>query len=123
MSAKKITVAVNISDRQFQSDGLYNDVHRALMTTGLAAKHLELELTESSIMHDPEAAASILARLSAAGVRVAIDDFGTGYSSLAYLKRFPLDALKIDRSFVRDVTHDASDGAIVRTAGSVATSW
>jgi EAL domain-containing protein (putative c-di-GMP-specific phosphodiesterase class I) len=81
---------------------------------------LEIELTESSIMNDAVSAAKILGSLSEAGVRVSIDDFGTGYSSLAHLKRFPLDALKIDRSFVRDVTHVPSDGAIVRTVIALA---
>lgn len=110
-----LRVAVNLSAHQFNQDDLLEHVERSIKSHGLTSDILEVELTESSVMQDPESAARILGKLSAAGVRVAIDDFGTGYSSLAYLKRFPLDALKIDRSFVRDVTHDASDGAIVRT--------
>ena len=110
-----LRVAVNLSAHQFKHADLLVHVNKWLDKAGLDVSLLELELTETSIMHDPEAAADILGRLSEAGVRVTIDDFGTGYSSLAYLKRFPLDALKIDRSFVRDVTEDASDGAIVRT--------
>ncbi|MDP6873216.1 MAG: EAL domain-containing protein [Alphaproteobacteria bacterium] len=113
-------VAVNLSAHQFSQDDLLDHVQSWVDKTGVDASLLELELTESSIMQDPEAAAGILGRLSAAGVRVSIDDFGIGYSSLAYLKRFPLDALKIDRSFVRDVTHDPSDGAIVRTVIALA---
>ncbi len=110
-----LRVAVNLSAHQFTQADLLDHVNKWIDKAGLDASLIELELTETSIMHDPESAAEILGRLSAAGVRVTIDDFGTGYSSLAYLKRFPLDALKIDRSFVRDVTEDASDGAIVRT--------
>ncbi|MDA1100408.1 MAG: EAL domain-containing protein [Proteobacteria bacterium] len=110
-----LRVAVNLSAHQFKQADLLEHVNKWIGKAGLDASLIELELTETSIMHDPESAADILGRLSAAGVRVTIDDFGTGYSSLAYLKRFPLDALKIDRSFVRDVTTDASDGAIVRT--------
>lgn len=110
-----LRVAVNLSALQFKQPELLDRVNNWITKTGLDSSLLEVELTETSIMQDPEAAAATLARLSAAGVRVSIDDFGTGYSSLAYLKRFPLDALKIDRSFVRDVTTDASDGAIVRT--------
>jgi diguanylate cyclase (GGDEF)-like protein len=108
-------VAVNLSAQQFNQNDLLEHVECSIKGHGLTTDLLEVELTESSIMQDPEFAARVLGRLSAAGVRVTIDDFGTGYSSLAYLKRFPLDALKIDRSFVRDVTHDPSDGAIVRT--------
>ncbi len=115
-----LRVAVNLSAQQFNQDDLQEHVEQWIAQTGLDASLLEVELTESSIMQDPEAAASILSRLSQTGVRVSIDDFGTGYSSLAYLKRFPLDALKIDRSFVQDVTSDASDAAIVRTVIALA---
>nr|MBC8240848.1 bifunctional diguanylate cyclase/phosphodiesterase [Alphaproteobacteria bacterium] len=110
-----LRVAVNLSAHQFKQADLLEHVNKWMDKAGLDPCLLELELTETSIMHDPESAADILSRLSAAGVRVSVDDFGTGYSSLAYLKRFPLDALKIDRSFVRDVIENASDGAIVRT--------
>jgi diguanylate cyclase (GGDEF)-like protein len=110
-----LRLAVNLSAHQFKQADLLDHVNKWIDKAGLDSSLIELELTETSIMHDPEAAADILGRLSKAGVRVTVDDFGTGYSSLAYLKRFPIDALKIDRSFVRDVTEDASDGAIVRT--------
>ena len=110
-----LRVAVNLSARQFKQADLLEHVNMWIERAGVDPALLELELTETSIMHDAESAAKILGRLSEAGMRVTIDDFGTGYSSLAYLKSFPLDALKIDRSFVRDITEDASDAAIVRT--------
>jgi diguanylate cyclase (GGDEF)-like protein len=115
-----LRVAVNLSAQQFNQDDLLEHVQQWIARTGIEASLLEIELTESSIMNDPESVAIILGHLSQAGVRVSIDDFGTGYSSLAYLKRFPLDSLKIDQSFVRDVNHDASDGAIVRTVIALA---
>jgi EAL domain-containing protein (putative c-di-GMP-specific phosphodiesterase class I) len=83
------------------------------MKTGLPSANLELELTESMLVEDTDASAAMLAQLKEIGLKLSIDDFGTGYSSLAYLKRFPLDALKIDRSFVRDITSDKNDAAIV----------
>jgi EAL domain-containing protein (putative c-di-GMP-specific phosphodiesterase class I) len=82
--------------------------------TGLAPYRLELEITESTVMHDIRAAQAVLHSLKQLGVTVSIDDFGTGYSSLSYLKRFPIDVLKIDRSFVTDVMNDPNDSAIVR---------
>jgi diguanylate cyclase (GGDEF)-like protein len=115
-----LRVAVNLSAHQFDRDDLLDHIRTWIDRTGLDARALEVELTESSIMRDPESATSILSGLSEAGVRVTIDDFGTGYSSLAHLKRFPLDALKIDRSFVRDVITDANDSAIVRTVIALA---
>ena len=81
---------------------------------------LEFEITENILMRDPVSAAELLEAIHALGVRIAIDDFGTGYSSLAYLKRFPLDALKIDQTFVRDITSDTSDAAIVEASVSLA---
>jgi EAL domain-containing protein (putative c-di-GMP-specific phosphodiesterase class I) len=89
-------------------------VTRALVTTGLDPHLLELELTESALMHDVRRVSRTLDCLKEIGVRLAVDDFGTGYSSLSYLKSFPLDYLKIDRSFIRDVPSDANDRAIVR---------
>lgn len=113
-------VAVNLSAYQFNQDSLLDRVMHSIHRAGLQTKDLELELTESSVMRDPESTARTLRSLSEAGVRIAIDDFGTGYSSLAYLKSFPLDSLKIDRSFVRDTPDDQNDTAIVRTIISLA---
>jgi EAL domain-containing protein (putative c-di-GMP-specific phosphodiesterase class I) len=105
-------VAVNLSARQFQQKDLEATVRRILQTSGVDGSLLEFELTESMLMKDPEAAALTLRGLKQAGVKLSVDDFGTGYSSLAYLKRFPIDALKIDRAFIRDVTVDSDDAAI-----------
>jgi diguanylate cyclase (GGDEF)-like protein len=106
------SVAVNLSARQFQGRDLVADVKHALAETGLDGRFLELEITESVAMHSAEATLRTLKGLKALGVRISIDDFGTGYSSLAYLKRFPIDTLKIDKSFVRDIGSDADDSAI-----------
>jgi diguanylate cyclase (GGDEF)-like protein/PAS domain S-box-containing protein len=106
-------VAVNLSARQFQQPDLAGMVAELLAETGLRPECLELELTESSIMHDPANAIATLRELKAMGVRVAVDDFGAGYSSLAYLKHLPIDVLKIDRSFINEMTTDANDAAIV----------
>ncbi len=111
-----IRVAVNISARQFQAPGFIDMIERVCRETGLDPGWLELEITESMIMNHMESAISTMQELSRRGVRLGIDDFGTGYSSLSYLKRFPIAKLKIDRSFVRDLTTDANDAAI---AGSV----
>jgi len=108
-----IQMAVNICARQFHDQDLAQTVIRILDETGLAPQHLDLELTESSIMQDLELAASVLNRLKAMGVNISIDDFGTGFSSLGSLKRLPIDALKIDRSFVNDATTDPDDAALV----------
>lgn len=105
-------VAVNLSPRQFAQSELVADVRHILEDTGLAPEYLELEITESMVMENPERAAAILHELRAVGVKLAIDDFGTGYSSLGYLKRFPVNTLKIDRSFIKDVPADADDVAI-----------
>jgi diguanylate cyclase (GGDEF)-like protein/PAS domain S-box-containing protein len=109
-----VRVSVNLSARQFQQDGLARRVRAVLDETGLAPYRLELEITESTVMHDIRAAQAVLHSLKQTGVAVSIDDFGTGYSSLSYLKRFPIDVLKIDRSFVTDVMADPNDAAIVR---------
>ncbi len=106
-------VAVNLSARQFRQKNLSQLVARVLQDTGLDARCLELELTESLLIQNPEEAAAILRELKALGVLISVDDFGTGYSSLSYLKRFPIDTLKIDQSFVRDITTDPDDAAIV----------
>jgi diguanylate cyclase (GGDEF)-like protein/PAS domain S-box-containing protein len=107
-------VSINFSARQFQQTTFITDVSHILKETNLDPRWLELELTESSIMRDPEEAIEKLHELKLMGINVAIDDFGTGYSSLNYLKRFPIDTLKIDRSFVSDVCKDPHDTAIVR---------
>ncbi|HUQ29058.1 MAG TPA: EAL domain-containing protein [Usitatibacter sp.] len=106
------TIAVNLSARQFHQRDLDQVIARIIEETGIDPTLLELELTESVLMREPEEAANTLRNLEAMGVRLAIDDFGTGYSSLAYLKRFPIESLKIDRSFIRDVTGNPEDAAI-----------
>jgi diguanylate cyclase (GGDEF)-like protein/PAS domain S-box-containing protein len=107
-----ITVSVNVSARQFHYGNLSKSVSQLLDESGLGPQRLELELTESTIMSDVPRAKLMLQELSELGVRLSIDDFGTGYSSLTQLKRFPLDALKIDQSFVRSLPEDADDSAI-----------
>jgi diguanylate cyclase (GGDEF)-like protein/PAS domain S-box-containing protein len=97
-----LRISVNVSARQFSEQSLLDRVQQAIRDEGIPPDHLELEITESTAMHDVQVTADILDALDALGVRLAIDDFGTGYSSLAYLKRFPLDVLKIDRAFVQD---------------------
>jgi EAL domain-containing protein (putative c-di-GMP-specific phosphodiesterase class I) len=109
-----LRIAVNVSAAQFNED-LYRDVEDVVRGLGLPPGALELELTESVVMDCPERAAALMHRLAALGVGFSIDDFGTGYSSLAYLKRFPIDRLKIDRSFVQDLDQNAQDAAICRT--------
>ncbi len=108
-----IHMAVNISARQFQEQDVIETVIHTLDETGLAPEYLELELTESSIMKNEDVAAGVLNRLKGMGINISIDDFGTGYSSLASLKRLPIDALKIDQSFVRDATTEPDDAALV----------
>ncbi len=108
-----IPIAVNISARQFHDRDLSQTVIRILEETDFPPKYLELELTESSIMQNAEFAASMLNRLKSMGVNISIDDFGTGFSSLASLKRLPIDALKIDQSFVREANSDPDDAALV----------
>ncbi|MEE2941229.1 MAG: EAL domain-containing protein [Planctomycetota bacterium] len=112
MGLPRIRVSVNLSPVQFRKPDLHQDVFRALDDAGLDADGLELEVTESLLMNDPSETAAILGRLRSRGIHISIDDFGTGYSSLSYLKRFPINALKIDRSFVTDVTSNPDDAAI-----------
>jgi diguanylate cyclase (GGDEF)-like protein len=109
-----MVLSVNFSARQFQQPAFISTVAEILKETNLDPRWLELELTESSIMKEPEQAIEKLHELKLMGIRVAIDDFGTGYSSLNYLKRFPIDTLKIDKTFVADVCKDPHDTAIVR---------
>ena len=108
-----LTVAVNISPRQFMNGGLVETVQDALRRANLAASQLELEITESVLMDEHRGVSTALSELNALGVKIAIDDFGTGYSSLSYLKRYPISKLKIDQSFVRDMTSDPGDAALV----------
>ncbi|HEY8565627.1 MAG TPA: EAL domain-containing protein [Beijerinckiaceae bacterium] len=114
-----IRVAVNISAAQFRGEGLGAGVLSALAQAGLAPERLELEITETVLMQNTEASLKALHRLRGAGVRIAMDDFGTGYSSLSYLRSFPFDKIKIDRSFVRELTHNAECRAIVRAITSL----
>jgi diguanylate cyclase (GGDEF)-like protein/PAS domain S-box-containing protein len=115
-----LPVAVNLSPRQLMQENLVDLVTDVLATTGLAPACLELEITETLLMRDVDKSLSTLHRLKQLGVAISIDDFGTGYSSLNYLKRFPVDTLKIDRSFVNDIAHDPDDAAIVKAIISLA---
>jgi diguanylate cyclase (GGDEF)-like protein/PAS domain S-box-containing protein len=115
-------VAVNLSAIQFRQPALPELVTRILEETGLAAEHLELELTEAVAMDDPQSAVEMMEKLYGLGIRMSIDDFGTGYSSLSYLKRFKVYKLKIDQSFVRDLTDDPEDKAIVTAIINLASS-
>lgn len=117
-----IYIAVNVSAVQFGQPRLLEAVDRILAETGFAASALQLEITESVLMQDAESAIGMLRSLKNMGVKIAVDDFGTGYSSLAYLKRFPIDILKIDKSFVRDLPGDEEDSAIARAVIALAQS-
>ncbi len=116
----QLRVSVNLSARQFRQPGLAADVQAVLNSSGLDPSCLELEITESTVMHDTASAIKTLRSLKQLGVTLSIDDFGTGYSSLSYLKLFPIDVLKIDRSFVKDVTVDPNDAAITRAIVALA---
>jgi len=117
--AEELSVAVNVSPAQFRLPGLVTAVERALAHSGLAPQRLEIEITESVLLSDAEDTLEILDRLRALGVRIAMDDFGTGYSTLGYLRKFPFDKVKIDRSFVHDLGVDPNADAIVRAVVSV----
>jgi diguanylate cyclase (GGDEF)-like protein len=117
-----IRMSVNLSPRQFQATNLVEQVRHALLNSGLAPAALELEITESTAMDDPESSIRVLTEFKNLGVSIAIDDFGTGYSSLSYLKRIPADKLKVDKSFVDGVATDSEDAAIVRTVLALAAS-
>jgi EAL domain-containing protein (putative c-di-GMP-specific phosphodiesterase class I) len=112
-TAAPLALRVNLSARQLAQDDLIDIVGAALERSGMAAEQLCLEVTESVLVEDPDASARTLADLKALGVKIAVDDFGTGYSSLEYLRRFPVDCVKIDRSFVRGIAHSSEDMAIV----------
>jgi EAL domain-containing protein (putative c-di-GMP-specific phosphodiesterase class I) len=113
-----VTMSVNLSARQFRHEALFKSVARILSETGLRPDHLEMEITESMVMHNADAAISILKGLRELGVHLSVDDFGTGYSSLAYLKNLPIEILKIDRSFVKDINGASSkkDGGEIAQA-------
>ena len=115
-----LRVSVNLSARQFRQKGLVDTVRAILRETGMAPELLELEITESSLMHDADETLVKLRQLTEMGITLAIDDFGTGYSSLSYLKKFSVSRLKIDRGFVRDLCHDKDDAAIVSTIVAMA---
>ena len=110
----KLSVAVNLSARQFTDSMLLAKLTRLIQVSGLDPANLELEITESVVMANGESAVGVLDKLKSIGVQIAIDDFGTGYSSLAYLKRFPIDTLKVDRSFIRDIPANSGDMKITR---------
>jgi diguanylate cyclase (GGDEF)-like protein len=118
----QLSMAVNLSARQFRQSDMPQLVRHILIETGLAAEHLELELTESLLMKDSETIVQALRELKSIGVVLSLDDFGTGYSSLSYLKRFPIDIVKIDRAFVRDVTSNADGATLTRTIIAMAQS-
>jgi diguanylate cyclase (GGDEF)-like protein len=117
-----LVMSVNLSAKQFQNPKLVEEITQALDVSGLAPSCLKLEITESTVMQDAPVTLTRLNELKELGVRLAIDDFGTGYSSLGYLKRFPVDTLKIDRSFVKGLSADGGDNAIVRAVVTVAKS-
>jgi diguanylate cyclase (GGDEF)-like protein/PAS domain S-box-containing protein len=108
-----LKMSVNLSARQFRAGNLIENIEKILRETGIPPKYLELELTEGTVMHNADKAIKTLMQIKDLGVEISVDDFGMGYSSLSYLKRFPIDTLKIDRSFVRDITVDPDDEAIV----------
>jgi EAL domain-containing protein (putative c-di-GMP-specific phosphodiesterase class I) len=109
------TVAVNISAVEFRNDRFLQEICGILQSTGLEPRYLELELTETAVMRNLETTGAVLQALSAMGIRIAVDDFGTGYSNLSYLKRFPINTLKLDKSFVHDVPENANIATIVRS--------
>ncbi len=122
-SGRPLQVSVNLSARQFQQENLVETVALVLSETGLDPQLLALELTETSVMSDVNASISILQELKGIGIKISIDDFGTGYSSLNYLKSLPIDTLKIDRSFISQVTSNDQDAAIAKAIIGMAHSW
>lgn len=118
----ELQVAVNLSARQFRQTNLAQTINQILLESGVPPEYLEIEITESDVMENAEGAIATLDELKGKGINISIDDFGTGYSSLSYLKRFPLDILKIDRSFVRDIPSNGDDAAIVEAIIALARS-
>jgi EAL domain-containing protein (putative c-di-GMP-specific phosphodiesterase class I) len=117
-----LVMSVNLSARQFRDPRLIGDVERVLLESGLDPRLLKLEITESIAVEDLDGTVKKLECLKKLGIQLAIDDFGTGYSWLAYLKRFPIDTLKIDRAFIEGIDHDLQDAAIVQSVVSMAKS-
>jgi EAL domain-containing protein (putative c-di-GMP-specific phosphodiesterase class I) len=113
-------VAVNLSPRQFRQKDIVKSIESVLRETRLPARCLEIEITETTIMHSTAHTIGALHELTALGVQISVDDFGTGYSSLAYLHRFPVHKLKIDQSFVRDIRSDQADASLVNTMVALA---
>ncbi|MGA7594949.1 MAG: bifunctional diguanylate cyclase/phosphodiesterase [Gallionella sp.] len=120
LGLRPIRVAVNLSARQLRSDHLPYEIDEALAESGLPASSLELEITESMVMEDPERVIGLLDRIRSRGVHLSLDDFGTGHSSLAHLKRFPIDCVKIDRAFIKDMPGNTDDVAIAKTIVAMA---
>ena len=120
VAGRRLYVSVNVSPRQFRDDHFLRTVDDAIKLSGIKGDQLLLEITEGTLMSDPEHAEDLMKKIVARGARIAIDDFGTGYSSLAYLKRFPIAALKIDRAFIRDLPDAAKDAAICNVVISLA---
>jgi EAL domain-containing protein (putative c-di-GMP-specific phosphodiesterase class I) len=114
-----LSMAVNVSAAEFRQKDFFESVRTILKETGLEGRYLELELTESVLMNDAKFTASVLQKLKGMGIRIAVDDFGTGYSSLSYLREFPIDILKIDRTFVNQITSDSGDSTIVNAIVSM----
>jgi EAL domain-containing protein (putative c-di-GMP-specific phosphodiesterase class I)/GGDEF domain-containing protein/PAS domain-containing protein len=119
---RPLRVAVNLSARQFRSNNLLDEIDAALSETALPESLLELEITESMVMEDPERVINLLDKIRSRGIHLSLDDFGTGHSSLAYLKRFPIDCVKIDRAFIKDMPENTDDVAIARTIVAMAKS-
>ncbi len=117
---RHLRIAVNLSAQQFREKNLVQMVQDALRQAQIEPRFLELELTETAVMQNAERSAAVLRSLSDLGVRISVDDFGTGYSSLSYLQRFPLNKVKIDRSFVREIAQSHGDSEIVRAIVSLA---
>jgi EAL domain-containing protein (putative c-di-GMP-specific phosphodiesterase class I) len=111
---RPISMAVNLSRRQFADEHLLRDIDAALAASGMSAALLHLEVTESMVMQNVSRAIKVLKAIQHRGIRLAIDDFGTGYSSMSLMKQFPIDTIKIDRSFIRDLADDSEDQAIAQ---------
>ena len=120
IAGRQLYVSVNVSPRQFRNDQFLKMMDDALKLSGVKGHQLLLEITEGILMSDPEHAEQLLTKIASRGVRIAIDDFGTGYSSLIYLKRFPIAALKIDRTFIKDLPSSVKDAAICNVILSLA---